>query len=216
LSLIYTAMSIEIFKRNENPFNQSYEDHVKNYWKFICQLPKDKNPAIDNDGQKDEIANQNSNAPFFYLNFSKDGGSLVERKCRVPSEKGVFIPVMGVEVSEKEVQNSSVDQLKKIAKKDQDSVKDDLSLRLDGNEVNNLHSFRVPTDAFELNFPENALFDVSPGTSQAVADGFYIITKPLSPGTHTIEFKGSLENDDNENSIEPNYSVNVKYTLEVQ
>ena len=208
-------MPLEIFEPTESPFGHSYEDHIKNYWKYICRLPKDENPVIDNNGQKDEISNQNSTDPVFYLNFSRNGGSLVERTCKVPTGKGVFIPVMCVEVSEKEVQNSSPEHLKKIAKKDQDSVKNDLSVRLDGNEVLNLHSFRIPTDVFQLEFPENAIFDVSSGSCQAVTDGFYIITKPLSPGTHTIEFKGSLESNE-EDSIEPNYSVNVKYTLEVQ
>ena len=60
-------MAIEIFKPNENPFGISYEDHIKSFWKFTCNLSKDKNPAINNNGQKDEIANQNSNSPVFYL-----------------------------------------------------------------------------------------------------------------------------------------------------
>jgi len=207
-------MAIEIFKPNENPFGLSYEDHIKNFWKFTCNLSKDKNPAINNNGQKDEIANQNSNSPVFYLNFSRDGDSLVERRCKVPREKGIFVPVMTVEVSEKEMQNSSADYLKKIAKKDQDSVKN-LSVKLDGNEVNDIHSYRTPTDVFQLEFPSDPIFDVSPGTCQSVADGFYLITKPLSPGTHRIDFKGNLQTDEKE-SIEPNYSVNVKYILEVQ
>ena len=93
---------------------------LKIFWEFTCKLPKNKNPSIDNDGQKDEIANQNSNSPVFYLNFSRDGDSLVERRCKVPREKGIFlVPAMSVEVSEKEIQNSSADHLKKIAKKDQ-------------------------------------------------------------------------------------------------
>ena len=207
-------MSIGLFKPNENPFGLPYEDHVKNFWKFTCKLPKDKNPAIDNNGQKDEIANQNSNSPVFYLSFSREGDSQVERRCKVPGGKGIFVPTMSVEVSEKEVQDSSADHLKKIAKKDQDSVKD-LSVKLDGNEVNDIHSYRTPTDVFQLEFPQNAIFDVSSGTCKAVADGFYLITKPLSPGTHTINFKGSLESNE-EDSIEPNYAVNIKYTLEVQ
>ena len=208
-------MTIEVFQPNENPFGLSYEDHIKNFWVFTCRLPKEQNPVIDNNGQKDETANQNSNAQVFYLNFARDGIAPVERKCKVPAGKGVFVPAMCVEVSEKEIPNSSTDALKEIAKKDQDNVKNDLSVKLDGNEVNNLHNFRTSTEVFQLDFPQNALFDASPGSCQAVADGYYIITKPLSPGTHTIDFKGSLESH-GENIIEPNYSVNVKYTLEVQ
>jgi hypothetical protein len=207
-------MSIEIFRPNENPFGLSYEDHIKNFWVFTCKLPKNKNPAIDNNGQKDEIANQNSNSPVFYLNSSDKGDQLVERTCRVPTGKGIFIPAISVEVSDKEVPNSSVDDLKRIAKKDQDNV-NNLSVKLDGIEVNDIRSFRTPTNGFQLEFPQNAIFPVSEGTSQAVADGFYLITKPPSTGTHTIEVKGSVSHDD-ENIVDPQFSLNVKYTLEVQ
>ena len=210
-------MPIEIFKPNENPFGVSYEDHVKNFWKLTCSIPKNKNPSRrDNNGQIDEIANQNSDSPVFYLNISCDGeGSLVERTCKVPKGKeGIFIPAISVEVSEKEVQDPSIDKLKKLAKEDQDSVKD-LSVKLDGIEVNDIRSYRTPTNVFNLEFPQDALFDVSAGTSKAVADGFYLIAKRPSPGTHTIELKGNLENN-NEESLDKKYSVNIKYTLDIQ
>ena len=210
-------MSIGLFKPNENPFGLPYEDHVKNFWKLTCSIPKNKNPSRrDNNGQIDEIANQNSDSPVFYLNISCDGeGSLVERTCKVPKEKeGIFIPAISVEVSEKEVQDPSIDKLKKLAKEDQDSVKD-LSVKLDGIEVNDIRSYRTPTNVFNLEFPQDALFDVSAGTSKAVADGFYLIAKRPSPGTHTIELKGNLENN-KEESLDKKYSVNIKYTLDIQ
>ena len=209
-------MTIELFKPNEDPFGIAYEDHVKNFWKHTCSLPKDNSPARrNNDGQIDEIANQNSDSPVFYLNTSSDGeDSLVERTCKVPKGKGIFIPAISVEVSEKEVQDPSIDKLKKLAKEDQDSVKE-LSVKLDGVEVNDIRRYRIPTNEFEINFPQNALFDVPEGTCKAVADGFYLIAKPPSTGTHVIEFKGNLEND-KEESIDKKYSVNVKYTLEIQ
>lgn len=209
-------MPIEIFKTNENPFGLSYEDHVKNFWKLTCSLPKNKNPARrNNNGQKDEIANQNSDSPLFYLNICCDGEeSLVERTVKVPKGKGIFIPAISVEVSEKEVQDPSIDKLKKLAKEDQDSVKE-LSVKLDDVEVNDIHSYRIPTNAFEIEFPQNALFDVSAGKCQAVADGRYVITRPPSLGTHTVEFRGNLENN-NEESLDKKYSVNIKYTLEIQ
>lgn len=211
-------MPMEIFKPNENPFGIPYEDHVKNFWKLTCSFPKNKNPARrDNNGQRDEIVNQKSNSPVFYLNICCDGeGSLVERTCKVSKDKeAIFIPIMSVEVSEKEVKKDpSIDKLKKLAKEDQDSVKD-LSVKLDGIEVDDIRNYRTPTDVFDLEFPQDALFDLSEGTTQAVADGFYLITKRPSPGTHTIELKGNLENN-KEESIDKKYSVNIKYTLEIQ
>ena len=68
---------------------------------------------------------------------------------------------------------------------------------------------------FSLNFLKILFLTSLLECAKSVADGFYLITKPLSPGTHTIDFKGSLQTDEKD-SIEPNYSVNVKYILEVQ
>jgi hypothetical protein len=211
--LIHIIMTIEIFRPNENPFDQSYEDLIKNYWKFTCKISKNRNPSIDNDGQKDEIANQNSNAPVFYLNSSDKGDDLVERSCKVPAGKGIFIP-FGVEISTGEKPNSSIDELKRIARKDQDSARN-LSIKLDGIEVNNIDSYRKSTNEFRLEFPNNALFGCPQGTFDAVADGFYIITKPLSPESpHTVEIKGGVSH--SEDIIDPQFSANIKYTLTVQ
>ena len=41
-------------------------------------------------------------------------------------------------------------------------------------------------------FPKNGIFVATEGPSKAVADGFYILTKPLSKGNHAIQVKSSL------------------------
>ena len=50
------------------------------------------------------------------------------------------------------------------------------------------------------------------GVSKAVADGFYIITEPLTKGTHTIHFKSSLICPDPDCS-DPNYVQDIKYNI---
>ena len=58
---------------------------------------------------------------------------------------------------------------------------------------NDLIKYRTHTDAFNVVFPDNAIYGViKGGPSKAVADGFYIITKPLAKGTYPIHFKSSL------------------------
>ena len=92
---------------------------------------------------------------------------------------------MQVEKSDKEAPGSSVLYLDKNAKKDQDSV-NSLYLQI-GDKVynyNDLVKYRTHTDAFNVVFPNNAIFVViKGGPSKAVADGFYIITKPLAKRT---------------------------------
>ena len=50
---------------------------------------------------------------------------------------------------------------------------------------------RMQSPPFNVTIPENNVFGVSPGPSQAVSDGIWIILKPLPVGEHKIGFKGS-------------------------
>jgi hypothetical protein len=53
------------------------------------------------------------------------------------------------------------------------------------------------------------------GGSNAVADGFYIITELLAKSTYTIQFKSSLICPGTE-CLQPNFAQDVKYTIIVQ
>jgi hypothetical protein len=100
---------------------------------------------------------------------------------RVKSLLGLFIPVMHFEKSDKEAPGSSVQDLDTSAKEDQDSV-NSLYLKIGDKAYNyqDLVKYRIHTDAFDVTFPDNAIFGVMKGgVSKVVADGFYIITEPL-------------------------------------
>jgi len=143
-----------------------------------------------------------------------NNGGISQRTCKVPAGKALFIPVMQVEVSDKEQLNAPVDELDKAAKKDQDSV-NSLYLKIGDKEYNynDLNKYRTHTDAFDVVFPDNAIFGVlKGGVSKAVADGFYIITEPLAKGTYTIQFKSSLLCQETDCS-EPNFAQDIKYTI---
>ena len=81
---------------------------------------------------------------------------------------------------------------------------------------NDLVKYRTHTDAFNVVFPDNAIFGViKGGPSKAVADGFYIITKPLAKGTYPIHFKSSLLCQEADCS-EPNFAQDIKYNIIAQ
>jgi hypothetical protein len=205
---------VNIFPPKGSPYGLTYEEHIKNYWKFIISIPADQNPVNDETGEKSVTSQINSSSSVFYLADSRRGKT--ERTCTIPSGKGVLIPVMVVEVSDKERPNAPLEELQKMAKKDQDSVSS-LYLKIDSKEYDSayLDGFRTHTDAFNVVFPENAIYNAPPGKSTAVADGHYIITDVLSKGKHEIHFKSSLTNQ-GEDCLEPNFETDVKYTLIVE
>ena len=77
--------------------------------------PASENPINDQTGAKCATGQSNTNSSVFYLAFNNGGAS--ERTCKVPAGKGLFIPVMQVEWSDKEAPGASIQQLNASAKK---------------------------------------------------------------------------------------------------
>ncbi len=213
-SPVLAANSINI-NPDSNPYGLPYEQHVKDFWKWIISIPQDKNPWADDTGANCAIGQLETNSStIFYL--SGNGGGKSDRICKVPAGKGLFIPVSPFEISDKEAPNRSVEDLHKIAKKDQDSVTS-LYLKIGDKEYSrqDLGKYRISTDDFEVVFPNNAIFGASEGLSKAVADGYYVITEPLAKGNYIIIYKSSLICPGTD-CIEPNFAQDIKYTLVVE
>lgn len=166
----------------------------------------------DKTGEKCSIGQSNSNSSVFYLG---GGEGRVERTCSIPAGKGILIPVMQVEISDKELPGASVEDLSNAAKKDQDGV-NSLYLQVDDKEYtyDDLLKFRTqPTEPFQAIFPDNGIFGVAEGgPSQVVADGFYIITEPVTAGNHTVHYRSSLSCPD-VGCVEPAFAQDIKYNI---
>jgi len=215
LSPALASNSVNIFPLDSKPYGLSYVDHIKNFWKWLLQIPAKENPTNDPTGVNCASDQSNTNSSVFYL--AHNNGGISERVCKVPAGKGLFIPVMEAEVSDKEVPNASVEDLASAAKADQDSV-NSLYLKIDDKEYKyeNLTKYRTHTDPFEVVFPDNGIYGVlQGGVSKSVADGFYIITEPLTKGNHTVHFKSSLICSDPDCS-DPNYVQDLKYNIIAQ
>ena len=49
---------------------------------------------------------------------------------------------------------------------------------------------RILSPIFNLDFPENNVYDIQPGSTRSVCDGYWIFLEPLQRGRHYIEFMG--------------------------
>jgi hypothetical protein len=196
------------------PYGLSYEDHVTNFWKLMLSLPIENNPLEDETGEICTYGQNTSNSSIFYL--TANAGGVSEKTCRIPSGLGLFIPVITVTASDEENPGATLDELRQIAKNDQDHVTS-LYLTINGTEFEfeDLKGFRTHTNEFEVIYPKNALDGATPGPATVVADGFYVITEPLAPGNYNIQFKGSivcLAVD----CIEPTFATDNKFNLIVE
>jgi len=183
--------SLDIFPPDSKPFGLSYEDHVINFWKLMLSIPIEQNPMEDETGRICTYGQNTSRSSVFYLTANAGGASV--KTCKIPSGLGIFIPIITVTASDQENPGATIEKLHEIAKKDQDSVTS-LYLKINSNEFKyeDLLGYRIPTKEFQVIYPNNALDGAKPGPSTVVADGHYVITKPLTPGNYNIQFKASI------------------------
>jgi len=145
--------SVNLFTPGSKPYGLTFQDHIKNFWKWVISIPEDKSPWSDQTGANCAYG-QSANSSVFYL--GSNGGGTSNRTCKVPAGKSLFIPVSPMEITDKESPNSSIDQLSQISKQDQDSVTT-LHLKIGDKDYNyqDLLKYRVHTDAFDVVFPNN-------------------------------------------------------------
>lgn len=212
LASAVASNSVSIFPPDSEPYGLTYDEHAQNFWKWLLSIPASESPMDDTTGDKCTVGQSNTNSSVFYLG---PGEGKMERTCTVPAGKGLVIPVMEVEQSDKEIPGASVEELTNAAKKDQDSV-NSLYLKIDNEEYtyDDLLKYRIqPTEPFQVIFPDNGIFGVvEGGPSQVVADGWYIVTEPLTPGNHTVHFRSSLSCPD-VGCIEPAFAMDVKSNI---
>ncbi|HEX7141962.1 MAG TPA: hypothetical protein VF222_05740 [Nitrososphaeraceae archaeon] len=212
LSPVLGSNSVNIFPPGSKPYGLTFAEHQKNFWKWALEIPANESPVNDRTGEKCTNGQSNSNSSVFYLSFNN--GGISERTCKVPSGKGLFIPIMQVEFSEKEVPNASIEDLRRTVTKDQDSV-NSLYLKIGDKEYKyaDLLKYRTQTDVFEVVFPDKGIFGViEGGVSKVIGDGFYIITEPLTKGNYSVHFKSSLICLDPD-CAEPNFAQDIKYNI---
>jgi hypothetical protein len=116
--------------------------------------------------------------------------------------------VINVECSQLEGNGDNFSELQQCAN---DIVKDftNLSLVIDGKQVADLADLRVQTGLFTFKSVEGNVFGLNPTNSTiAVADGYWALIRPLTPGTHTISFGGSYP--------PQNFSTSATYTITVE
>jgi hypothetical protein len=118
------------------------------------------------------------------------GSSKIKRICSIPAGKYVFFPVVNTSYwPESEKNGYTCEAAIRDAAMNNDTALD-LFVELDGVAMNDVKNYRAKTkvcfNIYERVPKEFNAYNAFPSAS----DGFWILLKPLSIGTHTIKFGG--------------------------
>ena len=184
-----------VYKAVDTPFGLTYTQWIS---EWIKDVPGN---SCDNQVNSVEFATLDSSSHVNFLISST--GMTCYRNVTIPSGTAILFPlVISIKTypcpmeHEPDPEQSVEDFLKINAAKYIDNVKS-LSITLDDMPYRKTYQYRFVTPSFEIfnNHMLGNCFDACILANQAqhaVADGYWIMLKPLEPGEHTLTFKAEV------------------------
>ena len=161
------------------------------WWQWAESFPDGEGP-VDNRTGANCALGQTGKVWFLAGGF---GSSKIQRTCRIPAHKSIFFPVINMVYWRA---RDSHAETCKIARHDaslNNRTPPDLYVEVDGVPVKDVLAYRATTpkcfDLFKRVPSTVPHYNAYPSAS----DGFWILLRPLSKGTHTIKFGGKYHND---------------------
>lgn len=180
-----------LFDLEERPYGKSWEKWAADWCKWLLSIPRPVNPNLDTTG---ESCSQHQSDPNVWFLAATFGNIIpVYRTCHIPKEKAIFFSILEKEDSFAESENikDEADLLRSV--KDFMDNKLFIGATLDGKSLENLTSYRVQSEVFDLVFPDNPVYDgVKPGKTRAACNGYWIFIKPLRTGQHELHFTSEI------------------------
>lgn len=165
-------------------------------WQWAVSFPPDISPGVNVTG---DGCGYGQSGPIYFVpgNFSPDP---VEMTCVVPEGTAIYVPLGSSECSTVEPPpffGRDEDELRTCAEATADEIPiSDLTVSINGRDVEDLDTYRTTSPAFSLAFPENNVFGVPAGVARSVANGYSFIIAPPARGTYEIVFTNSPDNEE--------------------
>lgn len=167
--------------------DKSYAEWAIEWWKWNFQFDCAHFLLRDVDGS---LQNQNQSGPVYFL-AGRRGNTL---NVTVPTDASVFISLITFETDGPANPGETLEQtLNSTADLFVNSI-DGLSLTIDGRTINHLEIYKLLTPLYFATANAdlaNCYDDALTGSSQEFkSGGYFIMLKPLTPGTHLIHRVG--------------------------
>ena len=207
---------------NSHPFGKTYEEWNAKWWQWFFSVPASKNPGLATNSAVDCSVGQSGKVWFLAGHFL-EGGKFT-RNCTIPVGKALFVPLINSWVDNVCATSPLTEDQLHAAAANLVTPPANLHASIDGNSLTNLESYRAISPVFSYTLPPppdnviKAAFNVSipydcgttsPTVTGAVADGFYLMLHPLTPGSHSINFGGVGPGQDGI-TLDVTYNLTVK------
>ena len=91
-----------------------------------------------------------------------------------------------------------------------------MTCSIDGDAVEHIDYYRVESPQFSFTAPDPWIFSPAPGgKGTSVSDGYFVMVKPLSKGSHTLHYSGTILFTLAADGFDAAYSLDMTYHLKV-
>lgn len=167
------------------------------YLQWIAAFPRDSSPIADPSGVSCAARQQGE---VWFLATS-DGTAPVVRACAVPVGKSLFVPIVST-MERSGNKEPDCGSMARIAAEHLTQHVSQLTMTIDGVAVDNLASHRQASGGcFPLGLRQTPRLTAA----TTVADGFYVMLRPLAPGLHSIAIGAKFDS----TSLSTTYRLDV-------
>jgi hypothetical protein len=186
-----SASSFSIVQPTKKYAGKTYGQWSAAWWQWAANISEPNSPVTGADCAVKQ------RGPVWFL-AGTTGGSAT-RSCTIPAGKAILVPIINAECDTltPPTEGGTAAELRACAKDLIDHVTQ-TSASVDGTAIDlgpvSKGRFRFQSPLFTITFaPNNGFYPDGgvAGTGKAVADGFWVLIKPLSKGQHTIDFQGT-------------------------
>jgi hypothetical protein len=180
----------DVFPPSSHPFGMSYATWSAAWWEFTLQIPN-FDPAAE--GHPPNCRPSADKHVYFLVGIFSPTAQM---DCVLPAGTALFLPVLNVDCSSLEAvpfHGKTAKEQRACATGVFDGARD-IAAEIDGRAVPKPLRFRVVSPQFSIGpLPVDNRLGVDPGNpGTGVADGVYLMVKPLSVGDHTIHITGAF------------------------
>lgn len=162
------------------------EQYASRWWQWAFSMPPSLSPVRDVTGEQ---CHQGQSGEVWFL-AGGYGSSTIQRDCTLPAGKSIFFPVINMVYYPSNTQTISCEEARVSAALNNDQLLT-IQIEIDGiSSVNPAHTRLSSPECFDLYGMVPKEYN-APKRYPASSDGYWVMLKPLSKGTHHLKFSAS-------------------------
>jgi len=167
---------MRIYSLHSKPFGLTFEEWCIKWWQWLLMIPKPINPTNDHTGQNASIGQTDSNV-FFLCQTIENVGQFPTRNVTIPKGRSIFMPILNW-ISDSYNHGKTQPELSQVAREKIDVI-ENLEFKLDGTKIQGLERYRVLSELFTVELPENNILNLPAGQACFISDGYWLFAGPI-------------------------------------